>query len=416
MPSIGRDPNKTRAELAAGESGGQAVQRAQETGLQLGEGVQQRQAQAFHAGDVLREQRRSSEAQEGLQAQELQERSRSNRMREAQESDSQDLQAADKGLERQGQSRADKLRQEMEQGRLQAQMDKPLEVAGPDRATISQTPERVANDKSQRASAELNARARFQDSVRRLQTARATGNKEEAAEAGKNAEQYIESASRLLNNFQTSKMSDTDWDDVSRLATKFGEQHPDPALQAEITARTFGPRLKEFLRANVDQWSLRYIAGTGDMPDGKLVDLASPMMGALTQSADKVAAYLRQADATTGGAFSAGMKITSQADRNRIVRKMAAEQLLLFGQQAQQQGAGQPIPSQGGPSARPQPSGDAIPNPGGGPPLLRSRDDIQRSAERGRAAGAPAAAGSGESAYDRRKRAGDYGLGGGGKR
>ena len=416
MPTYGRDSTKTRNELAAGESGGQAVQRAQETGLQLGEGVQQRQAQAFHAGDVLREQRRTSEAQEGLQRQELQERGRSNRMQEAMESDKQDIELADRGLERQGPSRADLLRQEMERGRQQAQMDKPLEVNGPNRATIAQTPERVANDRSKRAADELNARARFQDSIRRLQTARATGNDKDAKEAGHNAEQYIESASHLLNSFQSAKAGDIEWDDVQRLATKFGEQHPDPALQQEIASRTYGPRMREFLRANVDQWSLRYIAGTGDMPDGKLVDLSSPMMGALTQSAEKVAAYLRQADATTGGAFSAGMKITSEAEKNRIVRKMAAEQLLLFGHQQQQQQGGMPIPSQGGPSGRPQPSGDAIPNPGGGPPLLRSSADIQRSFERGRSAEAPAAAGSGESAYERRKRAGDYGLSGGGKR
>ena len=407
MAIVGRDPNKTRNELAAGEAG-QQVQRAQETGLQLGEGVQQRQAAAFHAGDQLRQTRQMHDA-------DLAEQSRSNRMREAQTSDEQDIEKADKGLESQGPSRADQLRQEMERGRQQVQMDKPLEIASPERRTVAQTPERQANDKAKVESDQLNARARFQDSIRRLQTARATGNDKDAQEAGKNAEQYIESASRLLNNFKTAKAGDNDWSDVERLATKFGEAHPDPALQQEIQSRTFGPRMNEFLRANIDQWSLRYIAGTGDMPDGKLVDLASPMMGMLTASADRVQAYLRQADEMTGGAFSQGMKIGSLAERNRIVRKMAAEQLLIAGAQ-QQASSAMPIPSQGGPSARPQPSGDAIPNPGGGPPLLRSSEDIKRSAERGRAAGAPPPAAGGESAYERRKRAGDYGLSGGGKR
>ena len=398
MATIGRDPSKTRNELAAGEAA-QAGVRARETSLQIGEGVQQRQAQAFHAGDQLRERRYEHDTS-------LAEQTRSNQMREAIAQDEQDITKADRGLEQQGQSRADQLRQEMERGRRQAQMDKPLEIASPDRGTIAQTPERQANEKAKSAADEFNARARFQDSIRRLQTARATGNTKDAEEAGKNAEQYIESASRLLNNFKTAKAGDNDWSDVQRLASKFGEQHPDPALQQEIASRTFGPRMNEFLRANIDQWSLRYIAGTGDMPDGKLVDLASPMMGALTASADKVQAYLRQADEMTGGAFSQGMKISSLADRNRIVRRMAAEQLLIAG--AQQQASAMPIPSQGGQSARPQPSGAAIDNPGGGPPLLRSRDDIQRSAERGRAAGAPATAGPPAGPPQRRR---DPGLG-----
>jgi hypothetical protein len=294
----------------------------------------------------------------------------------------------------------------MERGRRQAQADKPLEIASPDRGTVAQTPERQAADKAKLEHEGLNARARFNDSIRRLQTARATGNTKDAEEAGKNAEQYIESSSRLLNSFKTAKATDSEWADVQRLASKFGEGHPDPALQQEIQSRTFGPRMNDFLRANIDNWSLQYIAGTGDMPDGKLVDLASPMMGALTASADKVQAYLRQADEMTGGAFSQGMKISSLADRNRIVRKMAAEQLLIAG--AQQQASAMPIPSQGGPSARPQPSGAAIPNPGGGPPLLRGREDIQRSAERGRAAG-PAAGPAAPAGPAQRRR--DPGLG-----
>lgn len=418
MATIGRNPDTTRNELAAGQAATQ-VQEAQKTNLQLGEAQQQRQAQAFHEGDVLREQNRASTAQESLQQQHLQEQSRSNRMQEATQSDEQDIQLADKGLERQGQSRADRLRQEMQQGRQQAQMDKPLEIASPSKATVAQTPERQSNDQAKRATDELNARAKFNNSVRLLQQARLTGNQDAAKEAGHNAEQYIESAQRLLTNFKSAKADDTDWADVARLATKFGEQHPDPALQADIDSKTFSPRVSDFLRANVDQWALRYIAGTGDMPSGHLVDLASPMMGALTQSAEKVAAYLRQADATTNGAFSAGMKITSEADRHRIVRKMAAEQLMLFGQQqqqSQQQGAGggdMPIPSQGGPSARPQPSGAAVENPGGGPPLLPDAATNARAAERGRSTGAAAPTTTGRPSRDR---VAEYGLGGGGKR
>lgn len=425
MVDIGRDVQKTRNELTAGETGGQQVQGAQTQVLNLGEQQQQRQAQAFHSFDTLQEQQRASKAQEDLESQKIKERT-------ATEADKQDIELADKGLQRQGPSRADLLLQEMNRGRQQQQMNKPLEVSGSGKTigTTTKTPERAANDEAKSAATELDARARFNNSVRLLQQARATGDKDAAKEAGHNAQQYIESASRLLNNFKSAKATDTDWDDVKRLSTMMGDSHPDPALQQEIDSKTFGPRMNDFLRANVDQWALRYIAGTGDMPDGHLVDLASPMMSHLTMTAGKVQSYLKQADQMTGGAFSQGLKISSEAEKNRMVRKLAAEQLMLLGAQGGQQqgqpqqpqggGGDMPIPSQGGPSARPQPSGAAIPSPGGGgPPLLPSRDANLQSAQRGLggggrgAAGAPAAAGSdadrARAEIERRK---EYGFGG----
>ncbi len=367
MATLGRDPNKTRTELAAGETGGRAVQEAQHTALQLGEAKQQRQAQSFQHLDMQRQQDRHH-------GQELAEQSRSNRMRESIAQDEQDIVKADKGLEQEGPSRADRLRQEMEQGRLQAQMDKPLEIAGPGRATIAQSPERQAADKATRESTELNARARFADATRRLQMARISGDKEAAKKASAEAEDGAKSASALATKFKKNggmEVDGDDWKTLELMATKLGDTHMDPALQQEITSRTAGPRVHQFLQANVDQWGLRYIAATGDMPSGNMMSMGSPVMRALTASAEQVASFLRQADQATGGAFSQGMKIDSLEKRNGILQKMAAEYML--------------FPSQGGQSARPQPSGDAIENPGGGPPLLRSRDDIKRSAERGAA-------------------------------
>lgn len=417
MATYGRDPQQVKNELQAGETGGQQVQGAQTQVLSLGEQQQQRQAQAFHSFDTLQEQQRASKAQEQIETQRTQ-------AKLAEEGDKQQMEMADKGLQAQGTSRVDQLRQEMERGRRQTQMNQPLEVSSANRSTIAKTPERAANDQAKSAATELDARARFNNSVRLLQQARATGDKDAAKEAGHNAQQYIESASRLLNNFKSAKATDADWDDVKRLSTMMGDAHPDPALQQEIDSKTFGPRMNDFLRANVDQWALKYIAGTGDMPDGHLVDLASPMMSHLTMTASKVQAYLKQADQMTGGAFSQGLKIGSEAEKNRMVRKLAAEQLMLLGpaqgaQQGQQPQAGggdMPIPSQGGPSARPQPTGAAIPSPGGGPPLLPSRDANLQSAQRGLGGGAPGAPAAAESDADRARaeirRRKEYGFGG----
>lgn len=415
MATIGRSPDTTKNELAAGESGGQQVQGAQREALGLGEAAQQRQFQAFEGADKLR-------AQQTQHREALAEETRHNKMGEAIHSDEQDIQMADKGLQQQGQSRADALRAEMDRGRQQTQMDKPLEIQGPDRATkVSQTPERAANDQARRASDEMNARARFNNSVRLMEQARIKGDTEAAKEAGKTANSYIQSSHDLLTSFKSGRASEAEWTSVQGLASKFGDAHPDPQLQADITNKQFTPRVADFLRANVDHWALSFIAGTGEMPNGHLVDLASPMMGALTQSAEKTAAYLRQADAITNGAFSAGMKIDSEAEKNRIVRKLAAQQLLKVGemggtgqQQQPQQGAADqmPIPSQGGPSARPQPSG-AIENPGGGPPLLPDRATTLRAAERARAGSGGAGPGAGAAGarddIDRRK---EYGFGG----
>ncbi len=416
MATIGRDPNKTRSELAAGESGAQAVQGAASTLQRQYESNQQNANQMASTygglaqqGEELKERKRSNLAQE-------EEHSRSNQMHEAQVSDQQDIERADRGLQSKGQSRADRLRQEMEQGRLKAQMDKSIEVQGPDRGTISQTPERVANDKSKAAAAEMSASAKFLNASRLAREAELSGNKEAAAAEVKNLNEYVKSAAKLYDTFKSPRgADDAQWKSVAAMTSGV----PDPALQQEIQSRTMGPRLSQFLQAQVDQRALSFIAQRGDMPDGHQVDLASPMMVALTQTASGIQDYLRTADQLSQGFVSVASGINSLDARNRFVRKLAAQKLL----QTSANPAGQqqdPIPSQGGPSAQPTiraqaeragvdrgtidraESGAPVENPGGGPPLLRGRDDILQSAERARS--------------KRTDRVRDYGFSGGGKR
>lgn len=136
------------------------------------------------------------------------------------------------------------------------------------------------------------------------------------------------------------------WADIEALA---GDA-PDPALQQEVKSKQWGPALSRFMQARVSQASIQFMAVTGDMPDGDLVDLASPAMRQFTQSAEQMQAYLRAADA--GGLLSGSLGIQSMADRNRMVRKLTARAMLQQKSQPQASG-GALIPSQGGQRAAP---------------------------------------------------------------
>lgn len=367
MPTIGRTPDQVRNELNAGQAGQQAVQGAQNTALQLGESRQGAQDRAFQSMDTLREQARQHDTG-------LEEQTRSHKMREAISQDEQDIQKADKGLQSTGTSRADALRAEMDRGRQQTQMDKPLEIQGGERATIAPTPERVANEKAKTESAELTARARFANAMRLQNTAHIQGDEKVKQEAAKTANSYIESAQGLQTKFKLAasgktELDDSDWDQVRNLATKLGDTHPNPELMTEIDNKTPGPKVREFLQANKDHWNLQYVAGTGDMPDGRFIDSGSHMMQALTQSSVAVTAWLKIADDMSSGMFSVGMKIKDEADRNRVIRKLAANAILI---QEQLQAAAQQkqqnlIPPQGGQDVGPQRPkvGESIFNPDG---------------------------------------------------
>lgn len=352
MATIGKDPNKTQAELAAGATGGRAVQAAQDTALQLGEAKQQRQSQAFHGLDTLKEQGREHDTG-------LAEQTRSNKMREAISQDSQDIEKADKGLESQGQSRADRLRAEMEQGRLQTQMDKQIEVNGPQRATIAQSPERVANDKAKVMSEQANASARWMDSQRKYQKAMALGDVEGAKAQDANLLHEVDGAARSFDLFKSGRATDTDWSSLARDHAT----NPDPALQQEIQSRTMGPRLQQFLRGQVEHLAVKYMAGTGKIPGGGIVDMSSPTMQMLTQEAQNTANSLRKVDDLTGGDLAKALMISDLEARTTTVLKNAAQ--LLYTRMAAGNGA-QIQPNQGG---------------GGMIPPMKPTQDRQRSAQ-----------------------------------
>lgn len=322
----------------------------------------------FQQQQQLDEQSRSNQAREGLAEQELQETVRRNRFGEAIQQDAQDIEMADKGLESTGTSRADALRQgeaggqqaqaqqqrspedQADDARFAEQAAKPLEVTGPDRRSIAPTEERKAQEGSKLTTNRLNAQANYMNAVRNAQEAKLKGGVDSDAYKAevKNLQQPIKEAARMFDLGKKGDLSDSQWNDIKALA---GDA-PDPGLQQEIATKTFGPSLGRFMQARVSQSSIQFMAVTGDMPDGDLVDLASPAMRQFTQSAEQMQAYLRAADA--GGLLSGALGIQSMADRNRMVRKLTA-QAMLNSKATPKPSGGDLIPSQGGRANQPQP-------------------------------------------------------------
>jgi len=152
-------------------------------------------------------------------------------------------------------------------------------------------------------------------------------------------------------------------------------------------------------RVNFD--ALKFMGATGDMPDGDLVDMASPMMVQFTQTANEMQSFLKTIDGQSMGALSSVFKIDSMAKRNQTVRQLSAQAMLFsLGNPGSANPGSVTTPSAGRQqNGQPGHPGTAIENPGGGPPLLRDRQSIERSSR------APAAA-------EPRRRQPDASLGG----
>jgi hypothetical protein len=382
----------TRAMLAAGESGSAAVQRAaelqsQEADASRRQGLQTAQmvGETLQRGEEQKQQQRQFDASQaqreseftrqlGQEEARLAETTRANRMGEALRADEQDIEMADKGLESKGTSRADKLKAEMDRGaqqtgagqqqdpeeqanaqRFDEQAGKPLEVAGPERRTIAPTEARTSAEASKATTNRMNAQANYLNAVRNFQEAKLKGkdgDPETLKRELNNLQQPIKSAAKLFDAGKKGDMTASQWDDLKALA----EGNPDTALQQELAAKKFGPATGRFLQNRVSQSAIQFMAVTGDMPDGDLVDMAAPAMRQFTQSAEQMQLYLKGAD--VNGLLSGALGIQSLADRNRMVRKLTAQAMMQQMANPKPSG-GAVIPSQGGKAMNPQPQGGA---------------------------------------------------------
>lgn len=386
----------TDAMLKAAESGQEGVRQAENRRQQESQFTREHTLRAtgqataeFQQQQQINEQVRANKSREELQGKELSETARRNRMQEAIEQDKQDIEIADKELAVTGQSRADKLTQgeaetkknntpfkeisnaEMEQSMDQAfkqqeekdrfnqQADQPLEVADPNKRTLAPTELRQQREQSKTVTNRMNAQANYLNAVRNFSDAKLKGDEDSMKAETKSLQQPIKEAARLFDLGKKRELQPNQWEDIKALASDV----PDQALQQEIASKQFGPALSRFLQARVSQSAIQFMAVTGDMPDGELVDLASPAMREFTTAAEQMQNYLRDADA--GGLLSQSLGIKSLADRNKLIRKLTA-QAMLNDKATPKPTGGSLIPSQGGKAMNPQggQNGPARVNPG----------------------------------------------------
>lgn len=414
MATIGRNPQKTSNEIRAAESGSQAVGQA---AGQLNQAYEHGQDNALKAASIFGQQ-----AQQGVEnkqrQQQLDEQGRSNRMQEALEEDKTSMQGAAHGVEAQGPTRAQQVRQEMERGRLQTQMDKPLEIVGPEKGTYAKTEAQKAIDEEESFSKRLNAQANFLRASESYNDAKLKGDVEAAKRERESLIQPIKSGAKLFKDAKDGKLSDGQWDNLAKAAADRG----DAEMAKEAQTKILGPRTSEHIQRMIDYDSLKFMAATGDEPDGELVDPASTTRQHFNVVANGMQSFLKGVDGITGGMMSAVFGIDSLAKRNSTIRRLAAEAMLtiMANPGATPPGtlptpsSGRPQNGQSGPTGKPvvyDPAG-GIQGGDAGPGSARPGDpkeaELQRQIEE--------RSGRGESAYERRKRAGDYGLGGGGKR
>lgn len=366
MPSYKTVDSKTM--LAAAESGQQGIRAAADRDQRAREVSQASNQRNAETTAQLVGQHEERKSRENLEQQQLAENVRRNRMGEAMQQDQQEMEMADKGLEKTGPTRADTLREEMARGsqqtgggdgqqaqmspedqaaeqRGQIQGEKPLEVADPGRKTYAPTEEMVAQEGSKLTTNRLNAQANYMNATRNFAEAKMKGSTEAMEKEAKSLQQPIKEAARMFDLGKKGDLQPNQWSDIEALA----KDAPDPALQQELQTKQFGPALSRFMQNRVAQSSIQFMAVTGDLPDGDLVDFASPAMREFTENAGQMQAYLRAAD--SNGLLSGVLGIQSMGDRNKLVRKLTA-QAMLNNKAQPKQGGGALIPSQGGQSAR----------------------------------------------------------------
>lgn len=387
----------SRTMIAAAESGQQGIREASARAQQESQFSREQNARFAEGVGQAVGRKQEFDAQQGLQEKQLAETVRKNRMGEAMQQDQLDVEMADKGLESKGASRAEKLQSEMDRGgqqqpqqspedqaaaaRYKSQSEKPLEIGGPDQRTIAPTGERKAQEGSKLVTNRMNAQANYMNAVRNFQESKLKGKDGEdgVKKELQNLQQPIKEAARMFDLGKKGDLSDSQWEDIKSLAGDV----PDPGLQQELAARNFGPSLGRFLQARVSQSAIQFMAVTGDMPDGDLVDLASPAMRQFTQSAEQMQGYLRAADA--GGLLSGALGIQSMADRNRMVRKLTAQAMMNQKATPQPSGGESLIPSQGGQRAIPAPGQQ----PGQPVNLTPGRTDLPAGADPNQRPGSP---------------------------
>jgi hypothetical protein len=383
--------------VRASAQGNQAVQRGRsELNAEKRAGIEQGERTAGRVGSLMSQhagrqqqadQFQSSQQQQADQFQSSQQES-GRRFDAQQQSQNErtDLDAAKSGFERGG-ARGAQLEQEMQRGgqqmaggpgaqgatggrgpgelnsedqaRLQGQVSKPLEDDGGWRPTQERKDAQAAEQQkgafqadTNRMNAETaryNAEVRADEKGAAYQKAAMAGQKEEQAAMAADLARPINQNVAKFDRFQNGDVNEQDWGDLSKLAGESNEM--DPSLQADIDAKSYTPRVQQFMRAQISRESLKFIVRTGSTGDIADIDWTAPQMQAFTDQVAQVNAMAK----TMGPDFAAMAGIKSVADKMAFVRTQAAMMVLSGMDQYSQ-----PDPSQGMPPSmgqQPEPRG-----------------------------------------------------------
>lgn len=337
----GGEKEQSRLMMGAAQSGTAARQRATEA--YAGEEDRQRQM-AFSEGQAL--------GKMGMGAvesqQQLEQREKIATGAEMQRGRQIELEEAKAGLKRTDGgaepplSRAERLRQEMQQGtgktpeeqaRLQKQGDKPIEVQG--RGPAMPGYEMTERGKAQEARKDYDAVTRRMAVQGRLSRARATGDKTNFTKVKQMLMQPLKSSVKRMNRMMSHNPKPDDWKTVKTMA----EGIPDPELMRDIDNKDMTPRVRDFLSRKIAAETLKFIEESeGEMPDGNLVDFTSPAMKTFMDFQQTVNTLAQN----MGPLFQG---ITSLDEKIRFTNQLAASfaRMALAQPQAAQQGL---IPSQ----------------------------------------------------------------------
>jgi len=338
----GGEQEQSRTMMSAAQSGTAARQRATEA--YATEEDRQRQM-AFQEGQALGKMGMGAvEAQ-----QQLEQREKIATGAEMQRGRQIELEEAKAGLKRTGGaepplSRAERLRQEMDQGaatgrspeeqaRLQKQGQKPVEIGGRNPAMPGY--EMTELGKAREARKDFDSMTRRMAVQGRLQRARASGDKTNIAKVKQLMMQPLKSSVKRMNRMMSHRASADDWKSVKAMAGGV----PDPELMRDIENSDMTPRVRDFLSRQIAAESLKFIEESeGELPDGNLIDFTSPAMKTFMDFQQTINTLAQN----MGPLFQG---ITSLDEKIRFTNQLAASfaRMALANPQAAQQGL---IPSQ----------------------------------------------------------------------
>lgn len=234
-----------------------------------------------------------------------------------------------------------------EQQRTAEQASQGVEFDGqtwvPSQSRVDAQRTQQATDAYKAQTARIRAEAYRAQVASQYEKAQVRGDKEAMASLKDKLRSPIQSGVNRLNRMMEGKAKPGDWEQLRENAP------PDPELQADLEAKQMTPRVRQHIETKTALDSLRFIASTGDIPSGELVDFSSPIMQAFTERANKAKGLLQSAPH-----WGQIADIKSYEEKVRFLNHLAARELLAtggggLGTQFQPQGAlgGMP-PSAGG--------------------------------------------------------------------